>query len=147
MVAGYRCSFSSETQRVFEPSVLQLSIEVTNNFRSARKIKTNYSSVHSQVCNPICTKSINLHSFKEFFTTCGVKLLSSDSKPKFSIFLKSCRNFLEAEVIKLLKSAARPSGSGRRFYDDHDRKVDDSTPTQASLLRRSIICFMIIIPA
>ena len=32
-------------------------------------------------------------------------------------------------------SAAWPSGSERRFYDGHDRKVDSSTPTLASLLR------------
>ena len=33
----------------------------------------------------------------------------------------------------------------RRFYHDHDRKVDGSTPTQASLLRPRIRCFTIII--
>ena len=27
------------------------------------------------------------------------------------------------------------SGSERRFYDDHDRKVDGSTPNLVSLLR------------
>ena len=32
-------------------------------------------------------------------------------------------------------SEAWPSGSERRFYDGNDRKVEGSTPTQASLLR------------
>ena len=32
-------------------------------------------------------------------------------------------------------------------FDDHDRKVDGSTPTQASLLRPWIRCFAIIISA
>ena len=36
---------------------------------------------------------------------------------------------------------AWPSGSERRFYDGHDRKIDGSTPTQASLLRPWIRCF------
>ena len=39
-------------------------------------------------------------------------------------------------MIKLLKSAAWPSGMERRLYDGHDREVDGSTPTQALLLRR-----------
>ena len=40
-----------------------------------------------------------------------------------------------------------PSGSECCFYDDHDRKVDGSTPTQASLLRTWIRCFRTIISA
>ena len=44
-------------------------------------------------------------------------------------------------------SAAWPRGSERRFYDGHDRKVDGSTPTQASLLRPWIKCFTTIISA
>ena len=44
-------------------------------------------------------------------------------------------------------SAAWPSGSERRFYDGHDRKLDGSTPTQASLLHPWIRCFMAIISA
>ena len=44
-------------------------------------------------------------------------------------------------------SAACPSGSERRFYDGHDRKVGSSTPTLASLLRPGIRCFMAIISA
>ena len=42
-------------------------------------------------------------------------------------------------------SAAWPSGSERRFYDGHDRKVDGSTANQASLLRPWIKCFTTII--
>ena len=42
-------------------------------------------------------------------------------------------------------SAAWPSGLERRFHDGHDRKVDGSTPTQASLLRPWIRCFTTII--
>ena len=41
-------------------------------------------------------------------------------------------------------STAWPSGSERRFYDGHDRKVDGLTPTQASLLHPGIRCFMAI---
>ena len=43
--------------------------------------------------------------------------------------------------------AAWPSDSERRFYDGHDRKVDGSSPTQASLLRPWIRCFTTIISA
>ena len=39
------------------------------------------------------------------------------------------------------------SGLERRFYDDHDRKVDGSTPNLFSLLRPWIRCFMLIISA
>ena len=44
-------------------------------------------------------------------------------------------------------SAAWRSGSERRFYDDHDRKVDDSPPNLVSLLRPWIRCFTMIISA
>ena len=43
--------------------------------------------------------------------------------------------------------AAWRSGSERRFYDDHDRKVNGSTPNLVSLLRPWIRCFTIIISA
>ena len=39
------------------------------------------------------------------------------------------------------------SGSERRFYNGHDRMVDGSTPTQASLLRPWIRSFTTIISA
>ena len=42
-------------------------------------------------------------------------------------------------------SAARRSGSERRFYDDHDRNVNGSTPNLVSLLRPWIRCFTMII--
>ena len=44
-------------------------------------------------------------------------------------------------------SAAWRSGSERRFYDDHDRKVNGSTPNLVSLLRPWIRCFTMIISA
>ena len=44
-------------------------------------------------------------------------------------------------------SAAWPSGSERRFYDDRYRKVDGSTTTHVSLLRSWIRCFTITISA
>ena len=44
-------------------------------------------------------------------------------------------------------SAAWPSDSERRFYDGHNRKVNGSTPIQASLLRLWIRCFTMIISA
>ena len=46
-----------------------------------------------------------------------------------------------------LLSAAWPSGSEYRFHDGPDRKVDGSTPTQASLLRPWIRCVTTIISA
>ena len=39
------------------------------------------------------------------------------------------------------------SGLERRFYDDHDRKVNGSTPNLVSLLRPWIRCFTMIISA
>ena len=44
-------------------------------------------------------------------------------------------------------SATWPNGSESRFYDGNGRKVDGSTPTQASLLRPWIRFFTIIISA
>ena len=43
--------------------------------------------------------------------------------------------------------AAWRSGLERRFYDDHNRKVDGSTPNLVSLLRPWIRCFTLIISA
>ena len=39
------------------------------------------------------------------------------------------------------------SGLERRVYDNHDRKVDSSTPNLVSLLRPWIRCFTLIISA
>ena len=39
------------------------------------------------------------------------------------------------------------SGLERSFYDDHDRKVEGSTPNLVSLLRPWIRCFTLIISA
>ena len=47
----------------------------------------------------------------------------------------------------VVKSAVWPSGSERRFYDGHDRKVVGSIPTQALMLRPWIRCFTTIISA
>ena len=44
-------------------------------------------------------------------------------------------------------SAAWRSGLERRFHDDHDRKVNGSTPNLVSLLRPWIGCFAMIISA
>ena len=44
-------------------------------------------------------------------------------------------------------SAARPSGAEHRFNDSHDRRVDGSTSTHASLLRIWIRCFTTILSA
>ena len=44
-------------------------------------------------------------------------------------------------------SAAWRSGLEHRFYDDHDRKVNGSSPILVSLLRPWIICFTMIISA
>ena len=50
-------------------------------------------------------------------------------------------------VLNTTRSAAWPSDSESRYYDGRDRKVDDSIPTQASLLRPWIKCFTTIISA
>ena len=47
----------------------------------------------------------------------------------------------------LSQIAAWRSGLERGFYDDHDRKVNGSTPNLVSLLRPWIRCFTIIISA
>ena len=52
-----------------------------------------------------------------------------------------------ALIAMLGESAAWRSGSERRFYDDHDRKVDGSPPNLDSLLRPWIRCFTMIISA
>ena len=44
-------------------------------------------------------------------------------------------------------SAAWCSGSERRFYDDHDRKVHGSTTNQVALLHPWIRCFTMFISA
>ena len=49
--------------------------------------------------------------------------------------------------VYMCMSAAWRSGSERRFYDDHDRKVDGSPPNLVSLLRPWIRCFTMIISA
>ena len=45
------------------------------------------------------------------------------------------------------QSAAWRSGLESRFYDDHNRKVNGSTPNLVSLLRPWIRCFTMIISA
>ena len=50
-------------------------------------------------------------------------------------------------VLVVDESAAWRNGSERRFYDDHDRKVDGSPPNLVSLLRPWIRCFTMIISA
>ena len=54
-------------------------------------------------------------------------------------------NHFKVECLNV--SAVWPSGSEHRFYVGHDRKVDASTPTEASLLRPWIRYFTIIISA
>ena len=82
--------------------------------------------------------------------------MTSDSQEKahnYFIFLHLFeeihpRNII-AESCKSVEclSAAWPSGSEGRFYDGYVRKVDGSTPTQASLLRPWTRCFNTIISA
>ena len=54
---------------------------------------------------------------------------------------------IPSRVKPMTLSAAWRSGSERRFYDDHDRKVDGSPPNLVSLLRPWIRCFTMIISA
>ena len=52
------------------------------------------------------------------------------------------------EVLLMARdNATRRSGLERHFYDDHDRKVDGSTPNLVSLLCPWIRCFTLIISA
>ena len=51
----------------------------------------------------------------------------------------------ELEIKEVNWSSTWRSGLERRFYDDHDRKVDGSTPNLVSLLRPWIRCFTMII--
>ena len=57
--------------------------------------------------------------------------------------------FAECFVFRIIvpMSAAWRSGSERRFYDDHDRKINGSIPNLVSLLRPWIRCFTMIISA
>ena len=54
---------------------------------------------------------------------------------------------INLSTFKHALSAAWRSGSERRFYDDHDRKVNGSTPNLVSLLRPWIRRFTMIISA
>ena len=54
--------------------------------------------------------------------------------------------FLQNDLSKN-KSAAWRSGLEGRFYDEHDCKVNGSTPNLVSLLRPRIRCFTMIISA
>ena len=60
-----------------------------------------------------------------------------------------CYSVLYVVLLFIMRyqSAAWRSGSERRFYDDHDRKVNGSTPNLVSLLRPWIRCFTMIISA
>ena len=53
----------------------------------------------------------------------------------------------ELSTGAVILSEAWRSGSERRFYDDHDRKVNGSTPNLVALLRPWIRCFTMIISA
>ena len=55
-------------------------------------------------------------------------------------------SYLINESMKSI-SPAWPSDLERRFYDGHDRKVNGSTPNQASLMLPWIKCFTVIISA
>ena len=54
---------------------------------------------------------------------------------------------ISIQTMIQIMSAAWRSGSERRFYDDHDRKVDGSPPNLVLLLRPWIRCFTMIISA
>ena len=78
-------------------------------------------------------------------------LLTIVSATKFSLSGMQFDNISDnityyTEEVALLTAAWR-SGSERRFYDDHDRKVDGSPPNLVSLLRPWIRCFTMIISA
>ena len=63
-------------------------------------------------------------------------------------FLCRVSSPLSLRAVELARlSAAWRSGSERRFYDDHDRKVNGSTPNLVSLLRPWVRCFTMIISA
>ena len=79
------------------------------------------------------TESVMLRSM------CAVKLVDRKNNEELM-------KMLGLEEI-LDKMAAWRSGSERRFYDDHDRKVDGLPPNLVSLLRPWIRCFTMIISA
>ena len=56
-------------------------------------------------------------------------------------------NLSHCALESALESAAWRNGVERRFYDDHNRKVNGSTPNLVSLLRPWIRCFTMIISA
>ena len=62
-----------------------------------------------------------------------MRRITSKKQPAIIVFVESIQTSDERSNTALL--VAWPSGSRRRFYDGHDRKVDGSTPTHASLLR------------
>ena len=68
------------------------------------------------------------------------------SDRKIAKVAKSDTRIKHCVAVSLLSvSAARRSGLERRFYDDHDRKVNGSTPNlRVSLLRPWIRCFTMI---
>ena len=103
-------------------------------------IKHYQDTLHSLGCNEIiqnatrvCSTSSTL--LDHFYTKnaqndINFRILLSDLSDHFPII-----------------TAVWRSGSERRFYDDHDRKVDGSPPNLVSLLRPWIRCFTIIISA
>ena len=50
-------------------------------------------------------------------------------------------------LLTARENATWRSGLEHHFYNDHDHKVDGSTPNLVSLLRPGIRCFMLIISA
>ena len=62
-------------------------------------------------------------------------------------FASNFFNLLLVRFYQAEMAAAWRSGSERRFYDDHDRKVKGSPPNVVSLLRPWIRCFTMIISA
>ena len=57
----------------------------------------------------------------------------------------TCYCAICACITTLHQPAAWRDGLERRFYDDHDRKANGSTPNLVSLLRSCIRCFTMII--
>ena len=56
-------------------------------------------------------------------------------------------NYCDEVLLTARDNATWRSGLESRFYDNHDRKIDGSTPNLVSLLRLWIRCSTLIISA
>ena len=73
-------------------------------------------------------------------------LYQKDDNGVFLRDLLKEKNICIGIKVRELMNCNLSSGSERRFYDGHVRKVENLTLTQSLLLRPCITCFTIIVP-